>query len=223
MAIEMDFWRQLDVFAPDSFQKPVYILGAGATGSYIAETLCKMGVRDIHLFDFDTVKKHNLPNQYFGLEDIGKKKAKVMAEAMKRTCGTDIKTYLTRASGATPLSGIVFLLVDKMDVRKEIWQGAIKLNPNIDLMIETRMGIGGGRIYAIKPFDPRDIDEWEKTLYSDDRAERNPCTSQSISPTVKVISGMAVLKLVKLHNGLDYQKEVILSLYPSLYVMTRTW
>lgn len=221
MSGTMDFWRQLDMFSPGTFKKPVYVLGSGATGSYIIETLCKIGVKDIHVFDFDKVKKHNLPNQYFGLDDCDVNKAKAIAEAMKRVCGVEIKKHSSKATSATPLQGIVFLEVDKMETRKEIWLGAIKYNMKVDLMIDTRMGIGGGRIYTIRPFDKTDVDEYEKTLYAD--KEPPPCTSRSINTTVKVFSGIAVQKLIKFHQGIEYQKEILLSMHPTLFITARSW
>ena len=71
---EVDYWRQLDIFSPKNFTTSITIIGAGATGSYIAWLLAKMGCRDITVYDADKIENHNLPNQIYGIKDIGKKK-----------------------------------------------------------------------------------------------------------------------------------------------------
>lgn len=220
---EMDFWRQLDIFSPFQFEKPVHIIGVGAIGSYIAETLAKMGVEKIFVYDPDVVEIHNLPNQIYGPEDEGKKKVEALASHLRKACGIEITAMdVELGEKEHNFSGIVFLCVDSMAARKQIWERYLKLNINVDLLVEVRMGAEIGRIYTIKPFNYLDVESWEKTLYSDEEAEESPCTARAISSTIKVIAGIATHKLTKFQRGISYQKEVIVSLNP-LLVTTRSW
>lgn len=214
-----DYWRQLDLFSPEKFgDKEVHIIGVGATGSWVAFLLAKMGVRNLHLWDFDKVETHNLPNQIFRLKDVGRPKVDALQEIIMDSCGINVTTHNEVVTGETKLKGIVFLLVDSMAVRKDIWQGALKFKLPVEFMIETRMAIDNGRVYAIHPSRPRDINFWEGTLYSDEEAEDSPCTNRAISPTVAYIASLAVWKLIKFFNGEEFEKELIVSARPATII-----
>ena len=217
--VTVDYWRQLDIFSPEEFgDKEVHVVGVGATGSYIALLLAKMGVSNLHVWDFDIVESHNLPNQIFRLKDVGRAKVDALAEIIEEATGIKITVHNEAVLGGTALKGIVFLLVDSMNVRKDIWNGSLKFKLPVELMVETRMAIDNGRIYAIRPSRPADIKLWEGTLYSDEEAEESPCTSRSIGPTVAYIAGIAVWKLIKFFNGEEFQRELILSARPSVII-----
>ena len=64
--------RHQEIFNPEKHALPATIIGAGATGSRVYEALVSLGVPDIRVFDFDTIEPHNLPNQLFKHDDIGK-------------------------------------------------------------------------------------------------------------------------------------------------------
>lgn len=214
-----DYWRQLDLFSPEKFgDKEVHVIGVGATGSYVALLLAKMGVQNIHVWDFDDVESHNLPNQVYRLKDVGRAKVDALKEIISDATGIEISAHNQAVTGGMALRGIVFLLVDSMNVRKDIWSGSLKFKLPVELMVETRMAIDNGRVYAIRPSRPADIKLWEGTLYSDEEAEESPCTSRSIAPTVAYIASLAVWKLIKFHNGEDFEQELIVSARPSTII-----
>src|SRR3989344_5433153 len=111
--VEIDFWRQLDIFSPDKFKTPITVIGAGATGSYIVWLLAKMGCRDITVYDFDKVENHNLPNQIYSPSSVGKKKVDALAETILSATGVKIKT-VPKKFDFSQLRGIVFVLTDTM-------------------------------------------------------------------------------------------------------------
>ena len=51
----IDLNKSRDFFDPSKIKMPVHIIGCGAIGSHLAETLARLGVTDIHLWDTDTV------------------------------------------------------------------------------------------------------------------------------------------------------------------------
>jgi molybdopterin/thiamine biosynthesis adenylyltransferase len=217
--VVVDYWRQLDLFSPEKFgNTEVHVVGCGATGSYVALLLAKMGVTNLHLWDFDEVEAHNLPNQVFRLRDVGRTKVDALAEIIEDACGIKPILHAEAVTGETTFAGIVFLLVDSMDIRRDIWLGALKFKLPIELMIETRMAIDNGRIYAIRPSRPADIRLWEGSIYASSEAEESACTNRSIAPTVAFISSLAVWKLVKWHKGEEFQSELILSARPSIII-----
>ena len=117
----IDPTRHLSVFSPHAFgKKRVDIIGAGATGSRIVLSLAKLGVENIHVWDFDKVEEHNIANQIYGLENIGEPKVRALADVIKKSTGTAITAHDERVDGSKQLGEAVFLLTDTMESRKEI-------------------------------------------------------------------------------------------------------
>ena len=213
MMIQNDFSRQANILNPEEFNRPIHIIGAGATGSWVAFTLAKMGLNNITVYDFDEVGMHNLPNQMFGLNDIDKNKALSIRNIIRRFTGFNIKARTQKVEGGQPLQGIVFMLTDTMKSRKDIYNMSIKNNPNIDLLIETRMDLRGGRIYAIDPKNRYMCKQYEGTFYSDDEAEVSACgVSQTVLPTALAITSHAIWKLLNYINGEPLFNETIIDL-----------
>ena len=213
MMIQNDFSRQANILNPEEFNRPIHIIGAGATGSWVAFTLAKMGLNNITVYDFDEVGMHNLPNQMFGLNDIDKNKALSIRNIIRRFTGFNIKARTQKVEGGQPLQGIVFMLTDTMKSRKDIYNMSIKNNPNIDLLIETRMDLRGGRIYAIDPKNRYMCKQYEGTFYSDDEAEVSACgVSQTVLPTALAITSHAIWKLLNYINGEPFSHETIIDL-----------
>ena len=213
MMIQNDFSRQANILNPEEFNRPIHIIGAGATGSWVAFTLAKMGLSNITVYDFDEVGMHNLPNQMFGLNDIDKNKALSIRNIIRRFTGFNIKAKTQKVEGGQPLQGIVFMLTDTMKSRKDIYNMSIKNNPNIDLLIETRMDLRGGRIYAIDPKNRYMCKQYEGTFYSDDEAEVSACgVSQTVLPTALAITSHAIWKLLNYINGEPFSHETIMDL-----------
>lgn len=227
----MDYSRQREAFEVEKFNMPVHVIGAGATGSWVVLMLAKMGIQNIHVWDFDTVEEHNLPNQAFRAltnwdddmgytgTDIGKSKAESIQIIASEATGLNedngdfqVTVHNERVDGSQRLSGIVFMLTDTMSSRKEIWEKAIKLKPQVKLLIETRMDLEGGFIYCINPIHTPQIKEYEKTFYTDEQAAVSACgTSQSLVATALHISSVAVWQLINFHNERELPNFISIS------------
>jgi hypothetical protein len=228
----IDITRHIDVFSPDKFGKRrIDVIGAGATGSRIVLSLAKLGLDNIHVWDFDIVEAHNIANQAFGQSDIGRPKVEALRDLVKAQTGLDITIHNERVDGTQELGDVVFLLTDTMASRKEIWQKGIRYKKRTKLMLETRMGADTGRVYAVNPAKPNQVKGWEGTLYDDAVAEVSACgASITVGPTAEFLSGLAVWQLIrwsaieaaegKSEDVLD--NEILWGLRP-LYFMTRTF
>lgn len=216
---EADYWRQLDLFVPARFRTPITVIGVGATGSLVTWLLAKMGCADITVYDDDVVDTHNLPNQVYGVEDVGKRKVEALRERVLRETGIALQEHAARFTRG-PLRGIVFLHVDSMDTTKAIWESSIRYQLDVELLIETRMAAEGGRVYVVRPTSPREVEGYEKTLYPDAEAEESPCTRRAISPTVASLAGLAVFAMLNAVRDVPTKSETILSLSP-LVMLTR--
>ena len=207
-----DYWRQLDVFNPEAFTTDVHIIGVGATGSWIAYILAKMGVAKIHVWDFDQVEAHNLPNQIFGRQDVGRNKVDALRDRLDADCGTVVIPHCERVDGSQKLSGIIYLCIDGvMSNRKKVWEKAIKLQLGVKLMVETRLGAELGIIHTVRPMNRADIRGFEASMHGDDEGEESACTYRAIATTVSVVAGLAAHKLIKLAAGEDMAPVVQVS------------
>ena len=228
----MDISRQTEVFVPTDYEKPIHIIGCGATGSWVALGLAKMGVRNIHLIDMDQVEEHNIPNQFFTVDDLGRWKAEALSERIRKESGyTENEQKITydiervTAENAAELidEGIVFCLVDTMSGREEILEG-LQYNLNIDLFIDTRMGIDFMRIYAINPSNCDHINFYKKTLCSDDNSSESFCgVSQSIVATAQMVSSFAIwyfIQFVQNKTTIGLKNETIFCIRPLSYLQT---
>lgn len=204
----MDYSRQFTLLNPkDIGNKTIAVVGAGATGSYVALMLAQMGWGDksenkgkIKVFDGDIVKEHNLANQAYDKSHVGMPKVEALKEVILKKCEIEIVTFndmITPESASKYIGDLkanyVFLLTDTMKSRKEIYESCLQYSFNTDLIIETRMGLDKGRVYAFNPNLKSEADAWKNTLYSDEEAEVSLCgTSTSVIPTVLNLASRAV-------------------------------
>lgn len=199
---KIDFKRQLAIFDPNAFSSSnnrIDVIGVGATGSYVVLQLAKLGITDIHVWDADCVEAHNLPNQLYGIEDIGRPKVEALKEIIKRLTGIEITTHQEFVMAETQgLGQVVFLLTDSMASRKEIYKGCLKYSFDTQLCIETRLAATTGRIYTFNPTDMIEQEGWEKTLYTDVVAEKSECgTTIVMGASSSYVASMAVWQMIK--------------------------
>ncbi|TAK54029.1 MAG: ThiF family adenylyltransferase [Bacteroidetes bacterium] len=207
---ETRFTRQLDVFDPAQISMSVTIIGAGATGSFTALTLAKMGVRNISVYDFDTVEEHNLPNQFYRTCDLGKPKVIALREIIEQFEGISIIARNEKYKGQR-LQGIVIVAVDSMDTRIHIWKFA-KQNPDVKLFIDSRMGLEVIRLYSFDPNDFYGCKEYESTLYPSSEAIEVRCTAKTIMYTVLSIASLLSNQVKKFLTGELLKKELLFDL-----------
>ena len=200
----MEYLRQLALLDPMKLKGlSATVVGVGATGSYVAMQLAMMGWGDemnrskLKVWDFDKIESHNLCNQIYEPSQVGKPKVDALAELIKRKCEIDIETHNERVVDQKLDSTYVFLMTDTMSSRKEIFEKCLKFSFNTDLVIETRMGLDEGRVYAFNPNDGDQFKKWQDTLYTDEEAEASACgASSSIIPTAMNIASLAVQSLI---------------------------
>jgi hypothetical protein len=207
---ETRYHRQLDILDPKLLDVPVTVIGAGATGSFTALSLAKMGVRNITVYDFDTVEEHNLPNQFYRQCDLGKSKAIALQEIINEFEGIQINARNEKYRGQR-LSGVVISCVDSMDVRLNIWK-FVKDNPDVKLYIDSRMGAEVMRIYSVNPCDIYQSREYEQNLYPSSEALQERCTAKTIMYTVLSIASLLANQVKKFLVNDNLHRELILDL-----------
>lgn len=185
----LDLTRQSGVVPTDVVGAlDITIVGVGSIGSHTAESLAKMGVRTISIYDDDHVEAHNLPNQGYGIPDLGKSKVGATAEKLLRLYGTQVEASMDRITeDSTIESGIVIAAVDSMSARKAIFE-ACRMSSDVQLYVDPRMGAQYGTIQLVDMNNEEEIAEYLGTLIEDADAYQAPCTEKS---TIYCASGMA--------------------------------
>lgn len=183
----IDFSRQSGIITQSQMNLPIVLIGAGGIGSEVAVTLCKMGIGELTVYDFDKVEPHNLPNQGYRKDDLGKFKVDALKEICTAYSDVDFHAVPERFEDTPRESCIVISGVDSMDSRKEIWK-RIKLNPSVKMYIDGRMAREMLKVYRVNPSDLKSIAAYEKTLHSDEDAVEIPCTEKSIIYNVKAVA-----------------------------------
>jgi molybdopterin/thiamine biosynthesis adenylyltransferase len=218
----LDVRRHAELFDPYKFDTPVTILGAGATGSWLALALAKLGIDNITVWDFDIVEEHNVPNQLFGLPDVGESKVKALYGYIDAFVGTKIKVHNEKFTSGR-LQGIVFCMVDSMTARKEIWENSVKMKSAVKLFIEPRMGLNEGRVYCVDPTNLTHIKRYEDCWYSDEESVVSACgTSQTVITSALMIASICARSLINFTNGVEVPNELLIDMMYNQFFPT-TW
>lgn len=204
----MDLSRSIEVFNPKILEDEVHVIGAGATGSFLIQTLVRFGVQKIHIYDNDIYEAHNVNNQSISQEHCGQSKVAATAAICK---GINPEVVIVEHNqyvepkDIAEMSGYIFLLVDTMKCRAELF-AAIKENPNIKWYWESRLGSDQGRVYALPIGADIDYSKYEKMhFYKDEDSEVSACgTSITIVSIVLSVVGLMVNQFIKVvSNRLD--------------------
>lgn len=221
ITMALNLIRHLNLFDPRNINTKITVIGAGATGSFVVLQLAKLGLKNIEVWDFDVVEEHNVPNQLFGLQHIGLPKVEALRDIVKEYTGTEI-AIKNEAFTNQRLIGYVFLMVDSMKARKEIFESSIMNKRNVLHMIETRMGLDVGRIYNVDPNDRTQVAKYLTTLYSDEEATVSACgTSQTVITTAMSIASYATRQLINKINQSELDNEIMIDYVYNNCIPTR--
>jgi len=200
------------VFDPVAWgQRRVDVIGVGATGSKVALSVAKLGVKNLHVWDGDKVESGNLANQVYAQGHVGQPKVAALTLVVNEATGLTVTPH-DFWKGERGLGDVVFMMADSMRTRKELYQ-AIRMNPNTRMVVDSRMGSDQAQLYSYRPGRREDLEFYESTLFDDDAAEVevSACgTSISVGPTSDIISGMAVWSLIRLANDGDFYPALTL-------------
>ncbi len=212
--------RQQGLVPPERLaQVHAVVVGTGAIGRQVALQLSSMGVPSITLIDFDIVEEVNLGPQGWSPKDIGSSKVSVVAATCREQCGE--AAIDAREERFEPLMVMdvyrgdrtrfprlcVFLCVDRMDVRREIWEA---MRPFASFICDGRMSAEVLRVLAI---DEPGIDTYySRTLFADAEAFSEACTARSTIYSSCVAAGLMVGALAKWLRAFPNDRDILMSL-----------
>lgn len=220
----MDLIKHLDFFNPIEIEEPFHIIGVGAIGSTLVEMLVRLGLTNLHLYDFDTVCAHNIANQVYFADDVDKSKLDAIDATCKRI-NPDVKVTLHKDGwkSGTRLSGFVFLCVDNIEIRKAIVKENM-YNPSVKAMFDFRMGLQDAQHYAANWSDDK-----MKTAFFDsmdftheEAKEAQPVsacgTTLSVIPTIRTIVSFGISNMINFIKEKTIKKMIIIDAFSYMVV-----
>ena len=199
----MEYTRQVRIFNPEEQKSKIHILGAGSTGSFIALTLAKLGFEDITIYDFDKIEAHNIPNQFYRTEDIGKEKLDAIKEIVKDFSDLDINIEKGKIDKNTDIgieiNSIVVFCLDNIKTRKLVYE-QIKDYPVV--LVDTRLGGEAYQIYSFNLGDEEKKKEYEAQLKAP--TTEAVCGEKSIIYTILSIASETSNIIKKIDKGESY-------------------
>jgi len=201
--------RQADIFVPANHQIEVHIVGVGATGSFDAMCLAKLGFDKMTIYDHDTVEVKNQAGQIYGLADHDRLKVDACAEIVERVADIEIRKIPERWE-AQPLRGIVIMGLDSMEGRKAMFD-ACRRKLRVKLLLDHRIGGETIQILPVLPMNKESLDRYEETLFSDKEAAPVPCTQRSVIYQNFTVAGLTVniIRNFLVHGEKIVPKEII--------------
>lgn len=197
----VSYKRQTALCDPDKAANvPVTICGMGTVGSNVAYQLARLGVKRFHLVDFDHVEAHNLPSQQYGLSDLGRLKVEAAKDQVESiTDGAEVTISNTRMDGSEYFDGgIVIFGFDNMAARRTVFELGVAYQPQIERLIDIRMGGNYMNVFSIVPKDSEQVRDYERFLISDEEALDLPCGGETVS-YVGAMAGAMAANLVRQH------------------------
>jgi hypothetical protein len=202
----MDLTKHLEFFNPIQMEDSIHIIGVGAIGSNLAETLARLGLTNIHLYDFDVVSKHNVANQIYFNDQIDQPKTKCIADTMSRiNPDIDITIHEKGWVKGTRLSGYVFLAVDNIEIRKQIVQEN-KYNTHIKAMFDFRMGLEDAQHYACDWSNVKNIDNFYGSMDFSHEEAKDATPVSACGTTLSVISTIKIIVSSGVSNFINFVK-----------------
>lgn len=211
----MDLNKSLEFFDPKKVQRIVHIIGCGSIGSNVAELLVRYGIKNIVLWDYDIVERHNIANQIFTEEDVAKPKTEALSRYLFKINPELKKTLrIKNKYEGEFLSGYVFMCVDSVEVRNMIVDKNYR-NSNTLAVFDFRTTLLEGQCYYANWRSRKDKESLKNSLnFTHEEAQANTPVSAcgftlSVAPVVKMCALMGVANFTNLING-EATKRLIL-------------
>lgn len=204
----IDLSKSYDFFQPEKDDAKIHIVGCGSVGSTIAENLARCGVKNFVLWDFDKVEGHNIVNQMFRQQDIGRLKVDALKDIL-----TDINPEIADSVVLKPdgwkgrlMSGYIFLCVDDITLRKTIVEKHMD-SPFVKAVFDVRTMLTGAQHYAASwdSYKSKQILLQSMQFSHEDAMSETPVSACGVTlgivTTVRLICALCVNNFIKFTKG----------------------
>ena len=213
----MDLSKSYEFFQPEKDQARIHIVGCGSVGSTVAENLARCGVTKMTLWDFDKVEPHNIVNQMFDQNDVGKLKVEALKDIL-----TDINPEISDYIEVKPegwqgklMSGYIFLCVDSIELRREIVEKHFD-SPYVKAVFDFRTLLESAQHYAADWNDSKmKKDLLNSMQFSHDEAKDETPVSAcgvtlGVATTVRLICAIGVNNYINFVKGNGIKKLILM-------------
>lgn len=212
----MDLSKSYDFFQPEKDKSRIHIVGCGSVGSALAENLARCGLTKFTLWDFDKVESHNIVNQMFRQQDVGKLKVDALKDIL-----TDINPDIINEIEVKPdgwqgklMSGYIFLCVDNIEIRRQIVEQHMD-SPYVKAMFDFRTLLESAQHYAADWSDFKMKQDLLKSMqFSHDEAVAETPVSAcgvtlGVATTVRLVCALGVNNFINFVKGNGLKKLII--------------
>lgn len=204
--------RQRDIVPPERMADcKATVIGVGAIGRQVALQLSAMGIPWLQLVDHDKVEWSNLASQGYLEGDMGKLKVNATLELCWRiNAATQIHAVPERFRRSMEIGNIVFCCVDRIDVRRLIWE-AVK--DRVNFYGDGRMSAEVLRVLTACDFESRK--HYPTTLFNSDEAFVGPCTAKTTIYCANIAAGFMLAQFTKYLRLLPVDPDIQVNLLAS--------
>lgn len=212
----MNLSKSYEFFQPEKNKEKIHIIGCGSVGSTVAELIARAGVTNITLWDFDKVEAHNIANQLFRKDDIGKPKVEALAD-MLAEINPEIKEQIVlkpKGWGNQVLSGYIFLCVDSIDTRRKFVERHMD-SPFVKAVFDFRTRLTDAQHFAADWSDEKSRENLLASMqFTTEEAKAETPVSAcnvvlSVAPTIRIICSYGVANFMNFWNGQPLRKMVL--------------
>jgi len=193
---------------------PHVVVGCGSIGGYVIKALGQIGIKNLTLWDHDTIEVVNIGPQGFYPISIGNSKVfereqEFLAFAPDSICRANNSRFQKKADH--PKEAYWWLCVDSLSSRETIFKTALKYEPH--KIIDTRMS---GLNYEIYNANSGTVEEYFATIqFARDNPVEEGCTSRSTPHCAMIAASIGInLALAEQSpfavtgNMMDYHQEI---------------
>jgi len=204
--------RQQDLIPIDRLTNlTTTVIGVGAIGRQVALQLAAIGVRSLHLIDFDVVDETNITTQGYAAEDVGKLKITAASEAVLRLDpSVTVQVTKDRYRPRHALSEVIFCCVDSISARSAIWRSAqhgCRFWSDGRMLAET--------IRILTAADEQGRSHYPSTLFQQAEAQTGQCTARSTIYSANIAAGLMLHQFARWLRGQPVDPDLSLNLLAS--------
>ena len=211
----MDLSKSYDFFPPEKDDAKIHIVGCGSVGSTIAENLARCGVKNMVLWDFDTVEAHNIVNQMFRQQDVGKSKVEALKDILCDINPEIVDTVELKPDGwqGKLMSGYIFLCVDNIELRRQIVEKHMD-SPYVKAVFDFRTLLESAQHYAADWSDYKMKQDLLKSMQfsHEEAAAETPVSAcgvtLGVATTVRLVCALGVNNYINFVKGKGIKKFV---------------
>jgi len=187
------------------------VIGVGAIGRQVALQLAAIGIPWLQLIDFDKVEWSNLASQGYLEGDVGELKVNATLDLCWRiNANSQIHAAPERFRRSMEIGNVVFCCVDRIDVRRMIWQAT---QDKVSFFADGRMSAEVLRILTACDIESRK--HYPATLFRADEAFVGPCTAKTTIYCANIAAGLMLAQFTKYLRQLPIDCDIQLNLLAS--------